>query len=398
MKIREGILPDGHDQPPRPAVQPPWPGGPGSWQVEAGIQARTPFKLPPDEVAKRTIGWRSQTAGMARRAREYLPYVRRDNHDLDADRLAEIASRLSPGGSDNGADLYRALTQCGMPIDKHLRAALIYRNWHGGRAGFQFMPDPMATPLAVYLRQAEALVSTLIAGHGGNLRRLLINDDLKFYERLPDTFAVYRGVDGVSVRKAAAGPCWTLSRDLAEWFAHRTLQPFGPVDFLLKLRHIYQMLKPDNRRLCRAQHHHRIDRRDVYALVEHVDREDHVDFAVSELFERSGPWGTLRACVHRNGPQAFADEKGCHEIRVSLGTAEANAPPSATGPELLQRIAGARLGDHCHLERFGVEAGAPPGDVRVVHFIGHAEVVKGTKLPALDALVDTGIEHQVLLA
>jgi len=30
---------------------------------------------------------------------------------------------------------------CGVAIDRHLRAALINFNWHGGKAGFQFVPD-----------------------------------------------------------------------------------------------------------------------------------------------------------------------------------------------------------------------------------------------------------------
>lgn len=194
----------------------------GSLAIQAQMDVY--LKLPPDQMAEININRRRQTAGMARRARQHLPYVMRDNSDLDANRLAEIAGALSPGGVHNGADLYWALIDWGVPIDKHLQAALFYYNWSGGKVGFQFMPNPRTTRAGRYREAAEALATMLFAGHGGDLRRLLIGDDLTFYERLPDTFTVYRGADGVSVPMAAAGPCWTLSRDLAEWFAHRSGQ------------------------------------------------------------------------------------------------------------------------------------------------------------------------------
>jgi hypothetical protein len=41
---------------------------------------------------------------------------------------------------------------------------------------------------------------------------------------LPDVFTVYRGLAGVAPAKAAYGPCWTLSQDLAEWFAFRAVR------------------------------------------------------------------------------------------------------------------------------------------------------------------------------
>src|SRR5207253_2995740 len=52
-------------------------------------------------------------------------------------------NRLGPftGRRHDGADLFWALMDCGVAIDRHLRAALINFHWHGGKAGFQFVPD-----------------------------------------------------------------------------------------------------------------------------------------------------------------------------------------------------------------------------------------------------------------
>jgi hypothetical protein len=181
------------------------------------------LRVSPDEMAEIERNRRHLTARMARKAHRCFPYATRDNSDLGAERLAEIAEALSPGGVHNGADLYRTLTDFGVEIDSRLRAALIYSNWSGGKIGFQFMPDPAKTPLWLYREEAERLAAALVAGHDGDPRHVLVDEDRSFYAQLPDTFTAYRGLAGVSAAKAAAGPCWTLSRDLAEWFAHRSV-------------------------------------------------------------------------------------------------------------------------------------------------------------------------------
>jgi hypothetical protein len=178
-------------------------------------QRRQMMFLPPQpraELQEMERAQRHLTARMAPEARQYLSYVMRDNSDLDADKLAEIAEALSPGGAHNGADLFWNLLDAKVVIDPLIRAALIYYNWHGGKAGFQFLPDPAATAFSTYRKHAETLAWMLGDGHGVDPARILVEEDRDFFERLPDRFTAYRGVAGVTARKAGLGACWTVSR------------------------------------------------------------------------------------------------------------------------------------------------------------------------------------------
>ena len=66
-------------------------------------------------------------------------------------------------------------------------------------------------------------------------------------------------------------------------------------------------------------------------------------------------------------------------------------------PALLRAFR-ARFGGDGVRERLLVEAGAPPRDVRVVDFVGDAEVAKGAEEAALDALDEVAAVDEVLAA
>ncbi|RWO55383.1 hypothetical protein [Mesorhizobium sp.] len=176
---------------------------------------------PQAELQEMERAQRDLTAQWARRARRYLSYLTQDNSDLDADQLAEIADALSPGGVDNGADLYWNLLDAGVDIDPLIRAALIYRNWHGGKVGFQFLPDPARTDPEDYEFEADNLVQSLFEATDGKVGGILTGKDRDFYESLPARFTIYRGCSGISPELAGLGVCWTTDRRIAEWFAHR---------------------------------------------------------------------------------------------------------------------------------------------------------------------------------
>lgn len=106
--------------------------------------------------------------------------------------------------------------------DPLLLAATIRYNWHGGKAGFQFLPDPAKTDFDAYVEEAWSLLELFDQALDGDPRRILTGDDRAFFDSLPDWFTVYRGCAGVSIEHAAAGVCWTTQRDVAEWFAARS--------------------------------------------------------------------------------------------------------------------------------------------------------------------------------
>jgi hypothetical protein len=56
-------------------------------------------------------------------------------------------------------------------------------------------------------------------------RRILTDNDLAFYDTLPQRFTIYRGCSGIPPERAAVGVCWTTQRDIAEWFALRWSAP-----------------------------------------------------------------------------------------------------------------------------------------------------------------------------
>ena len=83
-----------------------------------------------------------------------------------------------------------------------------------------------------------------------------------------------------------------------------------------------ELLKPEDLRLRRPEHHDRVERRQVDAFVEHVDGKDDVQLAAAQLLERRGPWCGRRAGVHRHRAKTSLVEEGGHEVRVPLRNAE----------------------------------------------------------------------------
>ena len=76
-----------------------------------------------------------------------------------------------------------------------------------------------------YSEEADSLLDALTDSWMSDASYLLTNGgegrDLDFYNSLPRHMTVYRGGHGIPPERLAAGVCWTRSRDLAEWFAHR---------------------------------------------------------------------------------------------------------------------------------------------------------------------------------
>ena len=59
-----------------------------------------------------------------------------------ARRVGNIVNRLSLGGCHNGGLFLKIIMNNGVPISPRLIAAILYGNWWGGKAGFQFLPRP----------------------------------------------------------------------------------------------------------------------------------------------------------------------------------------------------------------------------------------------------------------
>jgi len=142
------------------------------------------------------------------------------NDDKSPAELAEIADRLSVGGAHTSGFLTRYAMKNILFADPTLVAALLYRNWKGGKVGFQFLPNPATTPFEEYSNAVSELESWFDETEP---TKLLLNtySDLDFYNSLPDSFTVYRGGSHCSPEALAAGICWTTSRPVAEWFANR---------------------------------------------------------------------------------------------------------------------------------------------------------------------------------
>lgn len=168
-----------------------------------------------------------------RKGLEAVPALFRDNTDLSADELYELAEALSPGGAHDGGFFVAALILNGGRWDycNRLLAAIVHHNWTGGKAGFQFMPDPQETDVDEYQSQADELQGLLI--DGGPPESFLTGDDLAFYQSLPDVVTISRGVSGIPLDIAQMGFCWTTDKRYAEWFAHRHANDARPPMLLM---------------------------------------------------------------------------------------------------------------------------------------------------------------------
>jgi hypothetical protein len=158
---------------------------------------------------------------MARAAEPYLVAFAQDNSGKTAEELEQLAEELSPGGAHTGGTLVHLIWANLWWADPLLVAAIIRWNWHGGKAGFQFLPDPAQMHIDDYEMEAWALLELFDRALDGDPRRILTGSDREFFESLPDRFTIYRGCSGITAEQAATGVCWTTRRDVAEWFASR---------------------------------------------------------------------------------------------------------------------------------------------------------------------------------
>jgi hypothetical protein len=62
---------------------------------------------------------------------------------------------------------------------------------------------------------------------------ILTDEDADFFRSLPERFIVYRGAAGISHELAGMGVCWTTQREIAEWFAQRSVWDRNQVEPVL---------------------------------------------------------------------------------------------------------------------------------------------------------------------
>lgn len=186
------------------------------------------FLFPPDDLQRQREGEASIRASYISTAAPHLAAFKRDNSTKSPDELSALADCLSPGGAHTPAGLVNAVREMVKDADPLLIAATVYRNWHGGKIGFQFLPRPgeVDWPDEYYV-EASALLDQIRDGTGGDPRRILLENDRAFFDALPERLTVYRGAAGISSEMTGFGVCWTTRREVAEWFAWRSAEYFG---------------------------------------------------------------------------------------------------------------------------------------------------------------------------
>ncbi len=138
-----------------------------------------------DEILRNDQNLRNR---MFEKARAALLYLASDNSGRSPTELHEIASALSPGGAHTGGLLVQIILETVWDADPLLITATIYQNWHGGKQGFQFLPDPTDTDKDEYFDEACSLLHLIYEGTGGEPLRILVGEDRAFFESLPDHF------------------------------------------------------------------------------------------------------------------------------------------------------------------------------------------------------------------
>lgn len=169
-----------------------------------------------------TANHRAIVLDMAERTRPFLLELLRDQSSKSAEELENLAANLSPGGAHTGGLLTRLIRANLWMSDPLLLAALVRYNWHGGKIGFQFLPDPAMSDADEYEQEAMDLMGLFDEALDGDPHRLLTGEDRAFFDSLPQTFTIYRGCAGIAPEQGATGVCWTTRRDVAEWFAARS--------------------------------------------------------------------------------------------------------------------------------------------------------------------------------
>jgi hypothetical protein len=194
--------------------------------------ARSTLKLTTPGMLDRVLDhWLQNAEGIpyllaeqAAKARPYMAYFLENNSDKTAEELEELASHLSPCGTVHQAGLLVRIVRANLwDADPLLVAATIWYNWYGGKVGFQFLPDPAETDPDEYQGEVDDLIELFRQAHNGDPLKILTGEDADFYRSLPDRVTVYRGAAGISPELAGMGVCWTTQREIAEWFAQRSI-------------------------------------------------------------------------------------------------------------------------------------------------------------------------------
>lgn len=178
-----------------------------------------------------------------------------DHSKTSADDLARLAEALVPGTTDDWGMLIRLVRGHLAGASPELLAAALLLAWQCGKGGHTFLPEPSSVPRDMYDCATDELLSWFDCTQG-NPRRLLTNvdaRDLDFFDSLPDYVTVYRGCFGITPKLAAAGVCWTTSRETAQWFAQRGRNVGAPVVVSARIRKhsIFAAFAAEHEVVCR---------------------------------------------------------------------------------------------------------------------------------------------------
>ena len=117
------------------------------------------------QLAKLGTNARVLTRRMARQTLPYLGAFMGGHEGRTAEELEEIAGHLSPGGAHTSSLLVDLVSANLFFADPLMVAATVRRNWHGGKVGFQFLPDPAKTDLDDYRDVVADLIETVRSRH-----------------------------------------------------------------------------------------------------------------------------------------------------------------------------------------------------------------------------------------
>src|SRR5712671_1105738 len=84
-----------------------------------------------------------------------------------------------------------------------------------------------------------------------------------------------------------------------------------------------KLLQEKRRTICRAKQQQRVHRRYIDALIEEVDRKEHVDATGGEICKRSRPFLVWAVCPHGDRGNSGLSKHARHEPRVLNAYAEA---------------------------------------------------------------------------
>lgn len=188
------------------------------------VKSISPSERPAEFFTEAEAHTRSLVMQAAEQSRPFLPALLEDNSGKTSEELEILAGYVSPMIGAHNSGLFAQLLipeRHWIGLDALLLTAMVRSNWHGGKVGFQFLPDP-ADDWENYEDERWMLQEVFERELEGDPLRILTGNDREFFLSLPQRFTVYRGCAGISAERAAEGLCWTLKRDVADWFADRS--------------------------------------------------------------------------------------------------------------------------------------------------------------------------------